>query len=464
MWWLSLTGGVVAIAACAVVLVYRERVVELFRRDTGALALVMKLGQLGTGARTTSRNYSDFESGNIGRTVKVSSNSWNLQLRNDNDDALPLSWRQWFYFRLDDLPVNQKVTLTLSGLGMPGYFLPFYSLDNIDWIQFPKEAVTRPTATSLQIVSQFPSQKIWFARYVPYHYTRLTKYLAKLSGHPSVTLRDIGRSPGGLTIPILTITDSASIAPKQRVILHARTHPGEVGGSYVIEGLVNYLLSDEPLAKSLRERSIFTIFPMVNVDGVVAGNNRTTPAGINLEGKWISGRDLDLDHQHVPSEILLLNRAFRALIATGVPVSMALNLHSSAGEPTDLVFAFPHFGPTERGYTSAESQLFEKQIKFISLLADQYGTAMLASPPSDGGRAFVTKKLPESWWWRHFQDRVMALTLESTYGFAGSTGHWMKPRDLRRLGESLAVAISRYHETIVAQSVTNGHKSMEMRR
>ena len=455
---------VVAIGLCLAVLGYRRRLGQLHRPDTGALSLVMELGNLGAGARLTSRNYADFEGGNIGRSVKVSSHIWNFQLRSDNDDALPLSWRQWFYFRIDDLPVNQKVTLNLSGLGMPGYFLPFYSLDNVEWIQFPKAAVTRPTAASLQIVSQFPNQKIWFASYVPYHYTRLTKYLAKMSGHPSVTLRDIGRSPSGLPIPILTITDSTSIAPKQRVILHARTHPGEVGGSYVIEGLVNYLLSDHPLAKSLQQRLIFTIIPMVNVDGVIAGNNRTTPSGVNLEGKWLSGRDLDLDHQHVPSEILLLNRAFRALLATGVPVSMALNLHSSAGEPTDLVFAFPHFGPSERGYTTAESQLFEKQIKFISLLAEDYGTDMLAPPPSEGGRGFVTKKLPESWWWRHFQDRVMALTLESTYGFAGRTGNWMKPRDLRRLGESLAVAISRYHENIIAQSGIIGHKSMEIRR
>ena len=65
-----------------------------------------------------------------------------------------------------------------------------------------------------------------------------------------------------------------------------RTHPGEVGSSFLLEGLLDYLASDAPLAKRMRAKLIFTVLPMLNIDGVVAGNNRVSPRGINLEGKW----------------------------------------------------------------------------------------------------------------------------------------------------------------------------------
>jgi hypothetical protein len=430
----------------------------LEERRASDLLAISPLGQLdvlaeaGRFAALKSRNMAPFEGGNIGSFRKTSSHSYTAQMRSDNDDALPHSWRQWYYFGLDDLPTDEPVTLTIEGLGIPHYFLPFYSLDNIDWIQFPESAVKQIDPQTLQITHKFKQPKIWFARYIPYTYTRLVRYLDGIKQNPDVKITSIGRTPGGKSIPLLTITEQQGINAKERVIIHARTHPGEVGSSLVLEGLINFLLSDAESARSLRSRVIFSIIPMVNVDGVVAGNNRTNTAGINLEGQWIESAKsrLKVDSQKTPLEIKLLNKAFRDMIASGVPITVALNLHTSAGQPNDNVFAFPHFGPMARGYTAREAQLYDKQIKFINLLSEAYGQDRLMAPPSDGGSFFLARRLPETWWWFNFQDRVMALTLESTYGLAGKTGRWVKPRDLRALGESLAQAIGGYHESALA--------------
>lgn len=51
-----------------------------------------------------------------------------------------------------------------------------------------------------------------------------------------------------------------------------RVHPGETVSSFMIEGIIDYLLSDE--AHSLREKFIFKIIPLLNPDGVVHGNYR----------------------------------------------------------------------------------------------------------------------------------------------------------------------------------------------
>lgn len=64
----------------------------------------------------------------------------------------------------------------------------------------------------------------------------------------------------------------------------ARQHPGEPQGSYVMQGIIDYLTSPE--AEFLRENCIFKILPMINVDGVILGNYRCGLEGGDLNRHW----------------------------------------------------------------------------------------------------------------------------------------------------------------------------------
>ena len=66
----------------------------------------------------------------------------------------------------------------------------------------------------------------------------------------------------------------------------ARQHPGETTGSFCIEGIVDFLCGESEESKMLREKFVFKIFPMVNVDGVVHGNNRGSVLGVDLNRSW----------------------------------------------------------------------------------------------------------------------------------------------------------------------------------
>ncbi|EER15480.1 conserved hypothetical protein, partial [Perkinsus marinus ATCC 50983] len=68
------------------------------------------------------------------------------------------------------------------------------------------------------------------------------------------------------------------------VVIIARQHPGETVGSWICLGLLHWLLSDT--ARQLRAKYCFHIVPMVNVDGVVHGNSRTTLAGVDPNRTW----------------------------------------------------------------------------------------------------------------------------------------------------------------------------------
>ncbi len=51
----------------------------------------------------------------------------------------------------------------------------------------------------------------------------------------------------------------------------ARVHPGESNASWILEGLLKFLVGNHPLAKKLRNNFVFKVVPMLNVDGIVNG-------------------------------------------------------------------------------------------------------------------------------------------------------------------------------------------------
>jgi hypothetical protein len=395
-----------------------------------------------------SRNHSRFEAGNISSVRRVGRNKIVMSLRSDNDDALPKFWRQWWYAALDGISRKNVTDVTLKGAGQWNKYIPVYSYDNETWQHFSPSEVSRPDKLTLRIRKKFASDKVWLARFHPYTYSDLLAYQEKLKQSRYVEISSLGDSSEGRDIPVWTITNPAvRAASKSRVVIHARTHPGELASSYLLEGLVNYLLSRDSGAQRLRNRLIFEIVPMLNPDGVVAGNNRVTTYGVNLEGKWYArtSNPFLLDLERVPHEVRLFYRKIRNVLEERAPVTMALNLHSSAGEPEDGVFFFPHFGPGTLGYNKEEAGLWDKQMRFINAFVEMHGKSWFNPPPKDGTRSFVKKSVPESWWWQNFRDKVMAISIETTYGLAGDCNRWMTPDDLKVLGASLAKSIGSYH-------------------
>jgi hypothetical protein len=61
---------------------------------------------------------------------------------------------------------------------------------------------------------------------------------------------------------------------KKHIVLSGRVHPGETNSSYCIQGTIEFLISNTPEAKFLRNYFIFKIVPMLNPDGVAIGNYR----------------------------------------------------------------------------------------------------------------------------------------------------------------------------------------------
>lgn len=79
-----------------------------------------------------------------------------------------------------------------------------------------------------------------------------------------------------------------SHAHKRGIVITARVHPGEAQSSFVMEGFIEFLLSNDPEAIDLRENYVFKIIPMLNPDGVIYGNYRCSLLGYDLNRRWMA--------------------------------------------------------------------------------------------------------------------------------------------------------------------------------
>jgi murein tripeptide amidase MpaA len=98
------------------------------------------------------------------------------------------------------------------------------------------------------------------------------------------------KSLAGNDIDVLIITnfmsDAVELSLRPAIILTSRVHPGESNASWMLQGMMDYLLSDEPTAVYLRNKYVFKIVPMQNPDGVIIGNYRCSLMGTDLNRQW----------------------------------------------------------------------------------------------------------------------------------------------------------------------------------
>ncbi len=399
----------------------------------------------------------DFESGSIGIVNHIRDTEWELSLADDNgNSSLPDKWRNWWYVKMDTLPTTEKVQITLKNRAWIYYYLPVYSYNQIDWHHFEEDEVLHDSNNDLVISKQFTEETVWISRFIPYTFSDLESYNKRIETNASVTIETPGVTRGGNPIYLWKIIDnSAPQIAKERIFLHARTHPAEIPSSFLLEGLVDHLLSGSPEASELLLKYEFYIFPMQNVDGVIAGNYRTTPQSENLEVMWQYEDENPLNLvESAPPEVAVVQEYAKQLMSDGGPkVTIALNLHSANSSSTVRPFFFPHFGPEELGYLEPEVALWNKQLSFINHLSHFAGAEMVEPAPAEGGASFATKTYPESWWWVNFQESVMAITMETTYGQVGTDSRWVKADDLRELGKAVALTIGAYDDSTAAITI-----------
>lgn len=119
------------------------------------------------------------------------------------------------------------------------------------------ETFTQPTAT--------------LAMRVPYTYQYLQSFLGRLKAaqFPGVSLDLLGQTPGGHTLTVIRLEPldpAAAPADRPTILAYAREHATEHDSSWVVEGMLYWLLSDDPAARSARQQYDWLLIPLLDPD------------------------------------------------------------------------------------------------------------------------------------------------------------------------------------------------------
>ncbi|GAB0093380.1 Nna1 [Sergentomyia squamirostris] len=263
---------------------------------------------------------SRFESGNLAKAVKITSGYYELYLRSD---MYTNRHTQWFYFRVMNTrkKINYRFSIvnlvksdslynegmrplmystmeantSLIGWRRCGENITYFRNDDTFPLNDNDDDENGSYTLTFNIEFQHDNDTVYFAHSYPYTYSDLQDYLMAIQRHPVKSkyckLRLLCRSLAGNNIYYLTVTapqteEEAGKQKKRAVVVSARVHPGETPSSWMMKGLMDFITGDSYVAKRLRHKFIFKLIPMLNPDGVIVGNTRSSLTGKDLNRQY----------------------------------------------------------------------------------------------------------------------------------------------------------------------------------
>ena len=285
---------------------------------------------------------SRFETGNLLCAMKVSDNEYDLVLQNDINTN---GHTQWFFFRVGNTRAGLSVKFNILNLAKPDSLynegmrmLSFSQLsrdgpNQLSWHRVGKDIAYHQNSFkregnrfnrcyyTLTFTHTFTQNNdmVYFAHCFPYTYSDLCDDLTRIErdrfSQNFVNRSTLCRTLAGNRCEYITITSKdkdpkgEKNKAKRGVFISARVHPGESNASWMMKGVIEFLVSNTPEAQALRENFVFKIVPMLNPDGVINGNYRCSLAGQDLNRRWrVPSKYLHPVNWHVKRMIREFNR------------------------------------------------------------------------------------------------------------------------------------------------------------
>ncbi len=263
----------------------------------------------------------DFEAASLDTAITQTVNDVLLRLR---ADPTPGDLYGWYCFKIAQNAAGQTVNFTIDN---PDNWVsenhkPVYSYDGENWARIENVWMHWSTQCFFQ---NFTADSVYIAQGFPYTYSDLMEELDARSISPCFQYEIIGQSVHNRGIPLVTIDrPDYPQSEKQTCWIISRQHPMESQTSFVISGLMEFLLATQIGAEILQYIS-FKIVPMVNVDGVAEGISRQNANGINLNRCWA----YDTTYAGEEPEVNAVHRAIDQWIAGGGRVDLFLDMHAA---------------------------------------------------------------------------------------------------------------------------------------
>ncbi|CDW91598.1 UNKNOWN [Stylonychia lemnae] len=351
---------------------------------------------------------SAFDSGNLARceegdevnNVRKIQNQFKLQFNMwIATDSLPYfkncGYRTWFYFGVKGTIRDQVLSFTIKNMNHQSKLYasglrPVYRLGmQSKWRRCNGKCswISAPEGTSVTFEHSFSGQErddqlLYIAFTYPFSYSETTEYFDKIQDKISKDFKDqiyihrelLTYSLEDRNVELITITGLNGVQTQEReegiptlcnkvegkkcIVLSARVHPGEVQSSFVLNGIIDFLVSNTEQSKILLENYVFKVIPLLNPDGVYRGYFRLDTYNHNLNRFYI-----DPDPKLQPT-IYAARQAILQQHQYG-NLHIYLDLHGHAVKKGCFIF-----GNALKGEEQAQNMLFAKLIALNCLNFD----------------------------------------------------------------------------------------------
>ncbi len=272
----------------------------------------------------------------------------------------------------------------------------------------------------------------WSTIYTPQH---LRRYLGRIYLMHCVTVDQVGSSVEERPIYLVTIAEEEAIQDgKPAVWIIAQQHGYEMGGGPICEGIMDFLVSDDPLAREAKRELVWKIVPMVNPDAMSRPWFRYNAHGIDLNRNWDafdngSGHDAETPEP----EVQAIKNAVEEWVNQGRRIAAGFDVHNYPASVAGIDLLVPP-GPHTQ---TALCQRFLREFE-----PGKLPHAVAKSNDSAEQGTFCK-------WLLSTDDASFASTFEVALGGYGPRTAPHKyaavPTNLRAVGEFLARAICTSH-------------------
>ncbi len=379
---------------------------------------IILLGLLLLPQETSLRVVADFPGGSVrvegieGRTVRV----------------LPAShpgrgWDCWWYFRLEGIPAGAPLTLDVGGGVWATPDRAAWSLDGKEWRQTPPGVREK---TRIRYTLEVPAATAWFAWGPPYVLADARAAVERAAAAcPEAKAFELCRSRDGHSVPAVRV--GRIEGERFGIWVQARQHAWESGGSWVGQGFLDWIVSDDPRARELRGKAEIAVVPVMDADNVERG------AGGKAQKPQDHNRDWS-DEPHWP-EVRAAQAGIKRLDAEG-RFDFFVDLHNpGAGDKSPFFFVSPKDMLSEKGQANLRRFLDAAKEEIVGPLKHKGGVR-------ESGKDYDPKaweRISKNWVTRSAKPHVVALTLETSWNTPESTAE-----NYRRVGRKLGLAIEKY--------------------
>ena len=201
---------------------------------------------------------------------------------------------------------------------------------------------------------EYTGDEVYVAYTVPYTYSQTLTHIEFLKSlddenyYNFLRFESAGRSRAGVDVPIVKLT-SVEKGKKEKpvVVVISRQHSGETHSSFVVHGLMNFLLSKDFTANKLRKEFEWWFLPCVNPDGVIVGNYRANTQGKDMNRNFFAPDDASVKPEDRCPEVELLTKYLREnLPKDPLKFKMFLDMHGHSSRRS--IFAFCPLDPDEK--------------------------------------------------------------------------------------------------------------------